>query len=396
VKNVGTLVCISHLRWDFVWQRPQHLLSRFAKDYRVLFVEEPITRVGEPEPRLEVVRHDVGEDSEITVLRMLYPVAEEHWVGHGDPMTQDTYSKLLADYLKMEGIHDPVLWLYTPMAEAFSKTIPHCLLIYDVMDQLSAFKGAPPEIAQLEPALLKRADLVFTGGVSLYEAKFPSNRHTYLFPSGVEIEHFSKAAERDSHTIPGELAGLDMPLIGYFGVIDERMDLELLAYIAAARPEWQIVLIGPVVKIAYEELPQAENLHYLGMRQYAELPSYLAHFDAALVPFAMNEATRFLSPTKTLEYLAAHKPVVSTPIQDVIHLYGEVVRIAGTPADFVMQIEAALASDGAERRAKEDRILEEHTWECIVERMSVMIARRLDEKARRRVRPVKELVSGGD
>ncbi|HKG26367.1 MAG TPA: glycosyltransferase, partial [Thermomicrobiales bacterium] len=300
----------------------------------------------------------------------------EHWVGHGDPMTQDTYSKLLADYLKMEGIHDPVLWLYTPMAEAFSKTIPHCLLIYDVMDQLSAFKGAPPEIAQLEPALLKRADLVFTGGVSLYEAKFPSNRHTYLFPSGVEIEHFSKAAERDSHPIPGELAGLEGSIIGYFGVIDERMDLELLAYIAAARPEWQIVLIGPVVKIAYEELPQAENLHYLGMRQYAELPSYLAHFDAALVPFAMNEATRFLSPTKTLEYLAAGKPVVSTPIKDVVDLYGSVVEFGETPSEFVAAIERLWSESPALRQlrlAAGLRLVAEHAWDEIAARMRAQI-----------------------
>jgi UDP-galactopyranose mutase len=242
------------------------------------------------------------------------------------------------------------------------------------MDQLSAFKGAPAELADRERAMLRRADIVLTGGTSLYRDKAPYNANTHLFPSGVEIEHF---AGHNGLGMPDDLRALPRPILGYFGVIDERMDLELLAKMAAEHPQWSIVMIGPVIKIDFHELPHAPNLHYPGMRAYGELPAYLAHFDVALIPFAVNDATRYLSPTKTLEYMAAHKPVVSTPIPDVIELYGDVVRVGNTHDEFIAHVETALrANDAPQRLPKERALLQQNTWDAIAN----AIASILEEK----------------
>ncbi len=373
---IGDIVCISHLRWDFVWQRPQHLLSLLARQQRILFVEEPVSRVGIEEPLLEVLP---GQNSEnVTVLRLVVPVTQDRWIGHGDAIAQATYEQMLNGYLVAQGFDPAVLWLYTPMALDFVEKVPHKVLIYDVMDQLAAFKGAPPELLTQEEQLLRQADIVFTGGASLYRAKLPFNSNTHLFPSGVEIEHFAQADDGHNFELPEDIQNIARPILGYYGVIDERMDLPLLAYIAENRPDWQLVMLGPVVKISPEELPQAPNLHYPGMKTYEQLPVYLAHFDVALVPFAMNEATRYLSPTKTLEYMAAHKPIVSNPIHDVVELYGTVVCIAYSPAEFVAQVEAALSDDAAARRSKEDELLAKHTWDSIAERMSRLIEAQLE------------------
>jgi UDP-galactopyranose mutase len=369
------LICISHLRWNFVWQRPQHILSRLAQQYRVFFVEEPILSAEAQGPYIDSYVWEGKHDEKVTVLRLVQPHAEPHWVGHGDPLTSDTYCKLLREYFEGRGTKAPALWLYTPMALEFVDALDPSLLVYDVMDQLSAFKGAPAALKRRDVEVLRQADIVFTGGVSLYRSKLPYNPSTYLLPSGVEIEHFARAACASDFACPNEIAHLNSPILGYFGVIDERMDLPLLEYLTSAHRDWNLLMIGPVVKIDAAELPQAPNLHYLGMRSYEQLPAYLARFDVALVPFAMNDATRYLSPTKTLEYMAAHKPIVSTPIHDVIELYGTVVRIGHTPEDFVRHIERILAdpNEAAARRSLELSLLEQHTWNAIAERMSRLI-----------------------
>ncbi|MBZ0290394.1 MAG: glycosyltransferase family 1 protein, partial [Anaerolineae bacterium] len=375
------LICISHLRWDFVWQRPQHVLSRLARQYRMFFVEEPICSTEETAPRLDSYVWKGSKGERVNVVRLIQPVSQERWIGHGDALTTNAYIRLLNRYLKSENVLNPVVWLYTPMASDFVKPLNPCVLVYDVMDQLSAFKGAPAELRDREEAMLRQADVVFTGGVSLYRSKEDYNANTHLLPSGVEIEHFAQAADRTAYECPAELADLSRPILGYFGVIDERSDLPLIAHLAQAHPEWSIVMIGPVVKIDPADLPQAPNIHYLGKRTYEQLPAYLAHFDVALIPFAMNEATRYLSPTKTLEYMAAHKPVVSTPIPDVIELYGEVVRIGRTPEEFTKHVETALVDHSEARRARAEALLNQHTWDAIANRMSRLIAAQIEPRA---------------
>ena len=371
------LICISHLRWDFVWQRPQHILSRLAKHYRIFFVEEPMTDKSAGEPRL-AVSTGRGEDP-VTVIRLMQPADENRWIGHGDTQTQQTYEDLLAQFLEQQGSTGRILWLYTPMAAPFVAALRPDMLVYDVMDELSAFKGAPAALREQDRTMLRTADVVFTGGVSMYRARLPYANNIHLFPSGVEIDHFARAAERTMPQ-PADLGELSPPIIGYFGVIDERMDIAALEAMARAHPEWNIVMLGPVVKIDPGDLPKAPNLHFLGMKDYQELPSYLAYFDVALVPFAMNEATRYLSPTKTLEYLAAGKPVVAAPIADIVELYGDYVRIAETPEEYVALTEAALAELSAEtpaerraRVARVDKLLQLHTWDYIAGEMQKLL-----------------------
>ncbi len=375
---MNPLLCISHLRWDFVWQRPQHLLKRLSQQRRVLFVEEPVTSTEADVPRLDI--WVAAGAPNVTVIRLIQPARDHFWIGHGDPFTQSTYAHLLRNYLAAQHIDSPLLWLYTPMALDFADSIAHSLLIVDVMDQLSAFKGAPPELIAKEERALRRADVVFAGGASLYRAKKPFNANTYLFPSGVEIDHFAAAANRSAFARPSDLRGVDAPILGYFGVIDERMDLDLLGRLAINNPSWQIVMIGPVVKINPAWLPHAANLHYLGGRSYAELPAYLAYFDVALLPFALNESTQFISPTKTLEYMAAHKPIVSTPINDVIELYGSVVRVGNSAEQFAGQVRAALLDSPETQRMRENELLQRNTWDSIATRMGNLINEKIAEK----------------
>lgn len=372
---MDTLVCMSHLGWDFVWQRPQHLMKRLSQHYHVIFAEEPLTTPNVTVPTLDALPGKHAPN--VTVARLLQPVKESYWVGHGHPLTQFNYTTLLRQFLKTAHVHDPLLWLYTPMASEFVDAIPHKLLIVDVMDQLSAFKGAPRELIDREKALLRQADLVFTGGASLYRDKLPLNENTYLFPSGVEIDHYAPATNRAAFPRPADLEGMDGPILGFFGVIDERMDLALVDYVARAHPDWHLVMLGPVAKISPEDLPHAPNIHYPGGKSYDELPAYLAHFDVALMPFALNEATRYISPTKTLEYMAAHKPIVSTSVHDVVELYGKVVRIGDTPEAFVQQISAVLNEKASARRAKEDDLLKRNTWDSIANRMRQLISAEL-------------------
>jgi len=355
------LICFSHLRWNFVFQRPQHLMTRCARERRVFFFEEPqISAAGAP--RLEVEKSggvtvavpqlpdSLGYDGRIAAQRMLL-----------DEMCA-TYR--IAEY---------VAWYYTPMALAFSDHLDPVATVYDCMDELSAFKGAPSVIKDREAELLRRADLVLTGGQSLYEAKRHQHPNIHPFPSSVDAAHFAQA--RRIATDPLDQADIPHPRLGFFGVIDERMDLALLDGIAAARPDWHLVLLGPVAKIDPVSLPQRTNIHYLGSKQYDELPHYVAGWDVALLPFARNEATRFISPTKTPEYMAAGKPVVSTSIRDVVRPYGQqgLVRIADDVPSFVRASVAAMAEDATKRITLADAFLRQTSWDGTWSRIRLLV-----------------------
>lgn len=345
------LICLSHLRWDFVFQRPQHLMTGCARDRRVFFFEEPLHE--DPSPSLRLKR--LGN---LTIATPLLP----HDV---DPAIATAMQRVLLDELIAEhGIGRFTLWYYTPMALSFSRHLHPAAIVYDCMDELSAFAQAPAGLRELEAELLERADLVFTGGQSLYEAKRDRHPAVHAFPSSVDVRHFARA--RVAQQDPPDQAGIGWPRLGFFGVIDERMDLALIEAVAAARPDWQLVLIGPTAKIEESALPRRANIHYLGRKSYEELPSYLAGWDVALMPFAHNESTRFISPTKTPEYLAAGRPVVSTSIRDVVRPYGHqgLVRIADGVEAFVAAIDAALAEPPAPRIAAADAFLARMSWEA--------------------------------
>jgi UDP-galactopyranose mutase len=362
--NVGRnpdLVCLSHLRWDFVYQRPQHLLSRFAKGRRVFFVEEPL--FGDWQPHLDITPR--GDGLHVVVPRLTH--------GLGVDAAEAVQRRLMDRLFAERGIDDHVLWYYTPMALGWTRHLKPLATVYDCMDELSAFKNAPAALREREAELFRRADLVFTGGQSLYEAKRDQHHAVYAFPSSIDAPHFAQA--RSAACDPVDQAWIPRPRLGFFGVIDERMDIELLDAVAAARPDWHLVLVGPVVKIEESELPRRQNIHYLGGKTYDELPHYLAGGDVALLPFARNESTRFISPTKTPEYLAAGKPVVSTSIRDVVRPYGEMgmVRVADTPREFAECVEQALAEDATARMGAVDAFLSQTSWDRTWGRMSELI-----------------------
>jgi glycosyltransferase involved in cell wall biosynthesis len=346
------LVCFSHLRWDFVWQRPQHLLSRAAKHYRVLVIEEPMFQKGIM-PRMDMSQRSQG-------VTIAVPMLPEGLSPEDVILEQrDLVEKLIG----RESREPRIFWYYTPMAMAFTSHLEADLTVYDNMDELSLFRGASKELLDLESALFTRADLVFTGGMSLFEAKRSRHRSVHCYPSSIEFDHFAKA--RSMKADPADQAGIPGPRLGFFGVIDERMDVELLGQVAELRPEWQFVMIGPVVKIDPATLPRRDNIHWLGGKDYKELPSYLSGWDIGFMNFALNEATKFISPTKTPEFLAAGVPVVSTPITDVVRPYGEkgLVEIAKTPLEVVRKVEGLLARPKDLWLQKVDRHLAAGSWD---------------------------------
>ena len=339
-------------------------MTRLARDRQVFYYEEPVFEPGGS--RLE--RQPMGNG--LTVITPYLPAGL-------DPAEEVRAQRRLLDkFCSEEKISAPLLWYYTPMSAAYSEHLGAELVVYDCMDQLAAFRGAPPGLLENERRLLERADVVFTGGHSLYRAKQGLHANVHSFPSSVDVAHFRAA--RAAQAEPDDQAAIPHPRIGHYAVLDERLDTQLVAAIADARPDWQLILLGPVVKIAAEDLPRRPNIHYLGRRSYEELPAYLAGWDATFMPFAINEATRFISPTKTPEYLAAGKPVVSTPIADVAHDYGSrgLVTIASTPLEFVSALEASLAErdDRQAWLAAVDRHLETMSWDRTWSAMKELLA----------------------
>jgi UDP-galactopyranose mutase len=289
--------------------------------------------------------------------------------------------KLVEQLLESQKIVKPLLWFYTPMALPLAARINAELVVYDCMDELSAFHGAPPKLVERERQLFTRADLVFTGGQSLYESKRLQHPSVFAFPSSVDTAHFAKA--RNETTEPAVQARIPRKRVGFFGVIDERMDLALLATLADARPHLQLVMIGPTVKISDSSLPRRPNIHYLGGKDYADLPSYIGGWDVAIMPFALNAATRFISPTKTLEYLAAGKPIVSTAIRDVVTPYGEsgLVHIADE-ITFPTAVDAALSTDLVQYQKLCDRVLERTSWDKTWTQMLELITGAIKRESR--------------
>jgi UDP-galactopyranose mutase len=332
----------------------------------VHYWEEPVFVPGLAEAHLEIR----------AAARNLTVVTPNLPEGLSEEMVEGELKRLLSSY---PAAQDPeILWYYTPMMLPFSRQLDAACIVYDCMDELANFRFAPPSLLTLEAELFDRADLVFTGGYSLYEAKRSRHGSVHPFPSSVDIAHFAKA-----RAVPTENT---VPTFGFYGVLDERFDIDLLASIADARPDWRFVMVGPIVKISPDELPKRDNIFYPGAASYDDLPGLLAEWDVALMPFAINDATKFISPTKTPEYLAAGKPVVSTPIRDVIRHYGrlEGVKIAATADEFVDGCEAALklAHSKGEWLAEVDQALSSMSWEITQGRMAALIERVVHENQR--------------
>jgi protoporphyrinogen oxidase/glycosyltransferase involved in cell wall biosynthesis len=361
-RAMQTIIVFCHLRWDFVYQRPQQLLTRLAQHYKILFVEEPIHQEG------PATLTSSSPAPNLTVYQPRTPVQAPGFHDDQIPVLQGLLNKLVPDG------EDPIVWFYTPMALPLLSQLHPSLVVYDCMDELSAFKNPPKQLLQRETALLNIADLVFTGGPSLYEAKRSRHNNAHCLPSSVDAIHFEQALDRSNgHPLHQDIP---RPRLGFYGVIDERFDAGLIADLADAHSEWQIVLVGPIVKIDPGSLPQRQNIHYLGQHSYQALPQFLAGWDVCLLPFALNESTRFISPTKVLEYMAAELPIVSTAITDVERPYGDIVAIGHDHAEFIAHCEAALAQtpeQSAAMAARMREIVASTSWDATTEKMRTLM-----------------------
>lgn len=365
------LLCFSHLRWNFVYQRPQHLMSRFARERRVFFFEEPV--YDAPSQYNEIFD---DPDSGVCVVT---PHITSDTGNSTEPLRH-----LLQIFMASMKIKQHTAWYYTPLSLQFSDHLNSDLTVYDCMDELSSFKFASPLIKEWEKKLFNKADIVFTGGMHLYEAKKHNHDNVHGIPSGIDVNHFIQS--RQELEDPADQSPIPHPRIGFYGVVDERFDIELLKSVAEQKPAWHFIVIGPTAKIDPETLPKLPNIHFIGMRDYKVLPQYLAGWDVAMMPFALNEATKFISPTKTPEFLAAGKPVVSTSIHDVVHPYGDkkLVSIADTPAEFVAAIEQYLSTERGKAWMKNvDDLLKTMSWNDIWKRMNDLMNRTVNLKTRK-------------
>ena len=346
------MIVFCHLRWQFVYQRPQHIISRMAKEFKVLLIEEPIGFNDEEENSAQI--------NIITPhLHVLQPKVR----------SIEAIAKILPKYISNQKV--PIGWFYSASFSPLLQELQFETVIYDCMDELSLFKGAPQQLIDQEKFLLSNADIVFTGGKSLYESKKVMHNKVYCFPSSVDERHFAKAL--NGIAIPEDIANIKSPIIGYFGVIDERIDLDLIGESAQKMPDVSFVMIGPLAKIDDADLPKSENIHYLGMKTYNELPGYLKAFDIAMMPFALNDATKFISPTKTLEYMAAGKPIISTKIKDVVRDYENCVKLVETSDDFCKAVSEIAKTDLTAIRNSYGNILKNTSWDTTAAKMNTII-----------------------
>lgn len=380
LSSAHPILVHSHLRWDFVWQRPQQLFSRFARTRDVLFVEEPIFLDDASRPVLELLTPAPHITRAIPRLPSSYRDSES--------ATHIAVRSLLLESITTGGpldgrFDEPIQWFYTPMpAPTMIGAFNEVAVVYDCMDELAQFRFAPNDIVQRERFLLARADVVFAGGAKLAEAKSRFHDNVHFFGCGVDAEHFGRARD-ESMPMAQELEGLNRPLLGYIGVIDERLDYALIAHLAESMPEASIAMVGPVVKVDPAELPRLDNIHWFGQRRYEELPGFVRGFDVCLMPFALNKATEFINPTKTLEYMATGKPIVSTPVPDVVRNFTPIVAVADGTGAYVDSVRSALAKPDPDLRQLGIERTNRSSWENITNSMSSLMEEAIAVRDRR-------------
>jgi hypothetical protein len=367
-EEQAALICLAHLEWDHVWQRPQQLMTRFSQSFPVIYIDPPRLLDGLTQPELRPLRVEQG----VHIYTPFFPAAPADFWTH--------WQRLLPSVLKLS-IGAPILWVYSPLTDRLVEQASESvrLVVYDCMDDLASFRGAAEEMPARELRLLQLVDLVFTGGRSMYEARKELHPQVYCFPSGVDTEHYQQA-QAEQTAIPAAAAAIPHPQLGYFGVLDERIDWPLIGEIAARHPDWHWVLVGPTAKVTPEELPHAANIHYLGKQAYTDLPAFLKSFDLATMPFALNAATRYISPTKTPEYLAGGKTVISTSVPDVLVTYDTVVVIADGAEAWITTIEQLLQETPEQRHQRLVRaqpILEASSWDTRAAQMMCIIEAQL-------------------
>jgi glycosyltransferase involved in cell wall biosynthesis len=381
------IVVFSHLRWGFVWQRPQQFLSRFAKKHQILFIEEPF--FDRPE----------GSDTEITYHNVMpnvtvaCPHVPASWNRSKDlPQKLRDFARQAIDHMNENGEFDrPLLWYYSPMDSAWSLGhFENRGIVYDSMDELSQFTGAPRALIDNENRLMEYADVVFAGGYELSLKKKKKHHNVHFFGCGVEVDHFGLAQD-PSTTVPPDIDFMSRPVLGWFGVVDERVDYNMVGEMARLRPNWSFAMVGPVVKVDPNLLPHFPNLYWLGQRDYSVLPNYCRAFDICMMPFALNAATEYINPTKALEYFATGRPVISTPVKDVVRQYSDMVDIVKTAEEFIAAADRVLLDPPVDRIQRCLEKARQSGWESTVQTMQRLIHEAISPSDRRSARKITPL-----
>lgn len=369
INLLAPILVHSHLRWDFVWQRPQQIFSRLAQHHPILFLEDPIEGHGLRRLEITVVQSNI-----VRVVPVLPKFARTMSVDEQSLSTLALLKHALLEHPLLKSTYaNPIQWFYSPMsAKVFMNKFQASVVVYDCMDELANFKFAPPDLSLREEALLAHANIVFTGGHQLFKAKSQRHSNVHFFGCGVDVDHFGKARDADTSTMP-EVAKLPSPVIGYFGVIDERLDYDLIASLAEKFPTGSVAMVGPFAKVNPDDLPKHPNIHWLGQQAYKDLPNIVKGFDVCIMPFALNAATEYINPTKTLEYMAAGKPVVSTAIHDVVHHFTPVVKVAYSHSEFAQAVQLALSKPQADLLAQGLERAAESTWDLTVGHMRALM-----------------------
>jgi glycosyltransferase involved in cell wall biosynthesis len=367
--RTAPIIALCHLSWNWVWQRPQQFLSRLAKTHPILFVETYCSDTPTGFIRL----HSPEGHPNVTVCETHLPASRWSDGRFIDRERRRLLRNTLANELAGR-FDDAILWFNDPMAvTAFAGYLDESLIVYDCMDELSQFKGAPPALIEREYELLEVADVVFCGGRKMRDKRVRINPNSHFYGTGVDCRHFG-SARSPSLAVDSAIAALRGPVLGYFGVVDERIDYELLAALADADPTWHVVMVGPTAKVDPAQFPRRSNLHFLGGRPYAQLPAITKGFSVCLMPFALNEATEYINPTKALEYMAAGRPVVSTALDEVKSNFKTVARIAGSHREFIAMCRREVDSPSQTRIERGLSLASENTWEAIVAKMERHVA----------------------
>lgn len=336
------LLVLSPSRWDFMFRRTQQLMSRLAGRWQVLFVEEP---------RRSRNAAWLDEQAQGEHLSVLVPHLPANLSPHLPPSldaTHDEPRRMLAAYLRQRDLRVDVAWVSSPASLPLLDSLDARCVVYDCHASSTA-----PRLRREQALLLERSTLVFANGPSLYESLREQHPRVMCLPDAVAAAHFAPDAQRP-HSVQAMHAGslqrhLSAPRLGWFGVIDRRLDLDLLAQIADAHPQWSLVMVGPVVGLDASRLPQRANIHWLGVQPYSVLPHLLEGWDLCLLPFVIGAATRQLCPAQALEYMAGGKPVLCTPLHDVAWMFSDSVAIAERGPPFIAACEALLAESPAQR-----------------------------------------------
>ncbi|MEW6448454.1 MAG: glycosyltransferase [Bacillota bacterium] len=381
------IICLSSVNWDPIWTRKQQVLSRLHPSNRILYVEPPGTLispfkdpsywgkwrpwgrwVSRPRPNIYVFQPPF-----VLPFGNMY-----HWVGKLNQYWLAAWVNLAIHRLK---IKHPILWTYLPGTAAVARLIKHAVLIYDCVDEHGAYKGLVSErtIWKLETELLRTADITFVTAPGLYQRRKDHARRIYYVPNAADVAHFNKACDPET-PIPEEIRRLPSPRLCFVGVVQEWVDTELLARVARERPEWSIVLIGPVAPgISLHGLDKMPNVFFLGRKPKEVLPNYLKGCEVCLNLFRKSTLTANVSPLKFYEYLASGRPVVSTEMP-AVEEFADLIEIAADAPGFITAVEKALAEENAGRREKRLARAREHSWEARVALMEEKIVQVLQEK----------------